>query len=83
MEVEKNVRIVYTKEALIDMVVENAAQAGYSVDRKNVKFVDKRGNKSNFKNIVATELTEMPLSEKVEATVEIIKEEMEKRDKLK
>jgi hypothetical protein len=60
MEVEKNVRIVYTKESIVGMILENAAQSGYDVNPKSVKFVDKRGNKSNFKQIVIDEVIEQP-----------------------
>ena len=64
MEIQKSVSIVYTKESLIDLVIANAREAGYSVDRKAVKFINKRGNKSDFKSIVVNELAELtPLPE--------------------
>ena len=75
MEIEKNVRIVYTKEAIIGMILEKAAQSGYDVNPKAVKFVDKRGNKSNFKQIVIDEVIETPLNEEEKTAIEIIKEE--------
>jgi len=81
MEVEKNVRIVYTKEAIVGMILENAAQSGYDVNPKAVKFVDKRGNKSNFKQIVIDEVSEQPLSEEEELAVKIIKESVNEEKK--
>lgn len=58
MEIEKSVKIVYTKEALIDLVIANAAQEGYVIEPKAVKFLNKRNSKSDFKTIVVNELTE-------------------------
>ena len=75
MEIEKNVRIVYTKEALIDLVVANVIDAGYAVNPKNIKFLNKRGHKSDFKTIVIDDLIENPpLTEEEAAAIEIIKD---------
>jgi len=79
MEIEKNVRIVYTRESLIDMVIKNAAEMGYEVKPNAVKFLNKRNKKSDFKTIVVNEVTEQPLSEEEEAAIEIIKEGVDEK----
>lgn len=59
MKIKKSIQLVYTKEALTNLVIGNAADAGFSVKATDVIFQNKRSRKSDFKSIVITQAEEI------------------------
>ena len=62
MEIKRSV--VYTKEEMINLIIGNMADAGYSVNAKDVKFAQKRGRSSDFHHLEIKNATELPKPEK-------------------
>ena len=68
---------VYTKEAVMDLILLDMANQGYKVETKDIKFVQKRGRKSDFSRVLISNATPTP---KVPKAKKEKKKEIEKKE---